>query len=602
MKIQLRCSVAAIAVALLAVVAGALALTPADAAPVAQDDGWLTYSSEDAAYAFDYPPDAILTTSEDAALPYKIVYVQFPVTDTENYQGASVMVLENPRNQVLSEFILRQYGAEGVRPPAAARRGVVLHVNGRPAMRLQRDPVVGDNDATTVLIRGDGVVYRLNLYGGGDGGPVEPSRQAKAIFDRLMKSFDILGQPLVPKDVLTLPQTEAAEAPVADVFTYPLRSTSSVAYGIPTGIVINGTHMEWLGYGIRNLDQWRIKCYGVDWTRMIHTGEDWYRLDGANTAGTPVYAVADGVVARHNPGISYPGNVVMIRHRLPDGRDIYSMYGHVANVSVVQGQVVRRGQQIATVIGQSYVGRTPSQHPSNDSHLHFEMRTFLDGTNIYVPATNAYGYNYPACTYAYPGRGYTYIIHPDDYPYPDAGYINPSEFIKARLGEPPPVCTPVELVVNGNFEKGVPGAPWMATNSSNRNDPLIYKTRRHAGAWGGWLGNVVNYTDTLAQQVNVPAGSTTLTLTFWRQARSAEPAGNADDRMVALLSTPGGQVIGSPLVLTSATTRNAWVKETVTLSLAGYTGPATLSFTGFNDGNKASSFFIDDVSLAQSCP
>ena len=112
------------------------------------------------------------------------------------------------------------------------------------------------------------------------------------------------------------------------------------------------------------------------------------------------------------------------------------MYGHVANVSVAAGDTVTRGQQIATVIGQNYTGRTGARHPSWDSHLHFEMRWFLDGGNIYTPATNAYGYNYPACTWLYPGRGYTVRIHPDAYPYPDAGYVDPSDFIAAHNWQP----------------------------------------------------------------------------------------------------------------------------------------------------------------------
>ena len=335
---------------------------------------------------------------------------------------------------------------------------------------------------------------------------------------------------------------------------------------------------------------------------MLHTGEDWYRLDGANTAGTPVYAVANGIVARQSTGISYPGNVILIRHRLPDGRDIYSMYGHVNNVSVVQGQVVQRGQQIATVLPQNYTGRARSQHPGWDSHLHFEMRNFLDGTAIYTTGTNAYGYNYPSCTYAYPGRGYTYIIHPDDYPYPGAGYIAPTEFISARLGGAPPTCTPVELIQNGGFESGAPATPWVATNSLNKNDPLVYKTRPHAGRWGGWLGNILNYTDMLAQPVNVPAGATGFVLTFWRQVRSAEPAGSNHDDITVLLKTQSGQTIGAPLVISSAVARNTWVKETLTFDLTGYSGQATLSFTGRNDGSGVSSFFIDDVSLVRTCP
>jgi murein DD-endopeptidase MepM/ murein hydrolase activator NlpD len=583
--------------------AALLAALALAATVMAQSDGWQTYASDDASYSLDLPPDAVVSTSEDASLRFKIVYAQFAVTDTTDYQGISVMVLENPDNLAPRAFVAGQYRQAGVRQSAQAQRSTAaLRVGDRTAIRLQRDAVVGDLDKYTVLIPGDGVVYRLNLYGGGVGGPVEPSKQTEAIFDRVVKSFRLLAQPLTPRQNVMAPQAQAAEVAASDIFTYPLRSGNGVNYGVPVGIVVDNTHLEWLGYGIRNFDQWGIKCYGVDWARMIHTGEDWYRLDGANSAGSPVYAVADGVVARHNPGISYPGNVVMIKHTLSTGRVIYSMYGHVTNVSVVQGQAVKRGQQIATVIYQGYTGRTRSQHPSYDSHLHFEMRAFLDGTNIYVPSTNAYGYNYPACTYAYPGRGYTYIIHPDNYPYPGAGYIAPTAFINAHLQGQPPDCTPAELVSNGGFEGGLPGTPWTAVNSAGKIDPLIYRTRPHTGVWGGWLGNVVNYTDTLAQPINVPAGAASLTLTFWRQVRSAEPAGNGNDRMVVLLSTPQGQAVGAPFVLTSAATRNTWVKETVTFSLNGYSGAATLSFTGINNGASASSFFVDDVSLVKPCP
>jgi murein DD-endopeptidase MepM/ murein hydrolase activator NlpD len=581
-----------------------IALSFAVRAAVAQTDGWQTYTSDDAAYAFDYPPDTVITTSDDASQPYKIVYAEFTLTDTTDYQGISVMVLDNPQNLPARQFVAQRYSVAGIRQGAQAQRSVALTVDQRPAIRLQRDPVIGDQDKYSVLIPGEGVMYRVNLFGGGVGGVVEPPKSVQTIFDRVVKSFRVLAQTLKPKQTLLTPSTAAAEPAATDIFTYPLRSGAGVNYGVPVGIVNDDTHMEWLGYGIRNLDQWGVKCYGVDWTRMLHTGEDWYRLDGANTAGSPVYAVADGVVVRQKSGISYPGNVVLIRHRLSDGRDIYSMYGHVNNVSVMEGQTVRRGQQIATVLYQNYTGRTPSQHPKWDSHLHFEMRYFLDGTAIYTPGTNAYGYNYPACTYAYPGRGYTYLISPDDYPYPGAGYTAPTVFINAHLGgtTPPPTCTPRELIQNGGFESGVPATPWTATNSLNKNDPLVYKTRPHVGTWGGWLGNVLNYTDALAQQVSVPSGSTRLVLTFWRQVRSAEAAGRASDSMTVQLSNASGQVIGTPLVITSAAARNTWAKESVTFDVTGYSGQATLSFTGRNNASAVSSFFIDDVSLVRACP
>lgn len=572
-----------------------------------QPDTWLTYVSEDAAFAFDYPPGALISTSEDASLRFKLVYVQFPVTETQAYQGASVMVMENATRMDLRAFVAARYAAADREMPPQARRAAGFQVNGHDALKLERDEVIGSLNKYTVLVAGDGVVYHINLFGGGIGGPVEPPPSAEAMFDRLVRSFRVLDAPLKPRsqDPVQHSTVPFVEPPIAAVFTYPMRSAAGVNYGVPVGIVIGGVRMEWLDYAIRNLDQWRIKCYGVDWSRMLHTGEDWYREDylTANTAGAPVYAVADGVVERHDPGINYPGNVVLIRHRLPDGRDIYSMYGHVTNVRVTQGQLVSRGQQIATVFNQGYVGRTPNRHPGWDSHLHFEMRWIRDAGNIYTPGTNAYNYNYPSCTYLYPGRGYTYLIHPDDYPYPGNGYVDASDFIAARLEEPPPGCRPVELVANGGFESGPPGAPWTATNSLGKADPLIYRSRPRTGRWGGWLGNILNYRDTLAQVVNVPADSTAVRLTFWRYVQSAESAGNGDDRLIVSLNAPDGGLIGAPVIVTSAAPRNVWVQETIAFDLTDYPHPTVkLSLTGENDGKNKSSFFVDDVSLMRQCP
>ena len=577
----------------------------------AQELPWLTYTSDDAAYTFDYPEGSIIDTSQDASLRFKIVYVQFPVTDTGAYQGVSILVLENPADEDMRKLIETRYDEAEQKAPAAIRRAAAFAIDGAQAVKLARDPIAGDHDKYSVFLAGkpgNKIAYRINLFGSGKGGDSEPSPQTLSYYDKLLSSFKLTNNTLRPQSVVRRPFSIAAAAavdpPIANVFTYPLRSGTSQGYGVPTGIIQGGTHMEWLDYGIRNFDQWRIRCYGVDWSRMIHTGEDWYRNDylTANTAGAPVYAIADGVVARHSTGISYPGNVVIIRHRLANGRDIYSMYGHVTNVSVVQGELVKHGQQIATVFSQGYTGRATRLHPTWDSHIHFEMRYFLDGTNIYVPGTNAYGYNYPGCTYAYPGRGYTYIIHPDAYPYPNQGYVDGSDFIAAHLaGDNGGSCTPLGLLSNGNFELG--RTIWSAANSAGAADPLIYTTRPRTGRWSGWLGNRLSYIDTLSQQVNIPAGSNTLTLKFWRYVASKEAAGNSDDRMTITLIAPDGSTIGTPGLVTSAAPRNVWAQEVMQFNVtnAAYT-TATLKFVGNNDADLVSSFFLDDMTLTRECP
>lgn len=621
--------------------AAMLALTacvPGAAAPVAEPERWLTYTSADAAYAFDYPQDSLIQESDDAAAAYKVVHVQFPVTDTADYQGASVLVLDNPANLSPEAYVAAQTGSAVISPTQSRS------VADRPALQLERDAVVGDFDARTTLVPGAGVLYRVNLFGGGKGGDVEPSPQALAYYEHLLATFRVLEQPLQPRAVRG-PRTASAESSaIATEFSFPLRDANGVNYGVPVGIVLNNTRMEWLDYAIRNLDQWRIKCYNVDWTRMLHTGEDWYRLDylTRNTAGTPVYAVADGVVARHSPGLSYPGNVVLIRHRLPEGRDIYSMYGHVANVSVVVGQAVTRGQQIATVFNQGYVGRTPGRHPSWDSHMHFEMRWMEDAGRIYTRGTNAYGYNYPGCNWLYPGRGYTYRISPNDYPYPNAGYVDPSDFIRARLpasaqasdegllgpgaesnsylpavgSAASPLSTPPQqaqstcsnLAVNGEFETAGGWAGIANTAGTIYTEAIYSAARARNGSRSGRVGSPTanGYWNEILQTVTIPPNASSATLTVWRYLETGETSRTRayDIFTIGLETDKGIELVAPRRVDNTSAGRNAWVRETLTLPNPGALANQGVWITikGNTDRNKPTKLYIDDVALTVCTP
>jgi hypothetical protein len=78
---------------------------------------------------------------------------------------------------------------------------------------------------------------------------------------------------------------------------------------------------------------------------------------------------------------------------------------------------VVKGQRIGSLLNQG-----------DNTHLHFEMRWFLDGRNIYGA--------YTACNSStlIVGRGYTYRVHPDDFPAPGNGYVDPRDFIETSLG------------------------------------------------------------------------------------------------------------------------------------------------------------------------
>jgi murein DD-endopeptidase MepM/ murein hydrolase activator NlpD len=88
-----------------------------------------------------------------------------------------------------------------------------------------------------------------------------------------------------------------------------------------------------------------------------------------NKFGAPVYAAGDGTVIFAGPDVkpvympwpNYYGNLVVIEH--PD--HLFTLYAHLSNILVQQGQPVRTGDQIGEV-GQTGVAIGP--------HLHFEVR------------------------------------------------------------------------------------------------------------------------------------------------------------------------------------------------------------------------------------
>ena len=96
--------------------------------------------------------------------------------------------------------------------------------------------------------------------------------------------------------------------------------------------------------------------------RRNHKGVDLYAEEG-----TPVYAVADGVVESGYTGyLRDYGNTVTLDTNL-QGKDVAVLYAHLSKMTVKPGQKVSRGQLIG------YTGRTGNAG-SGDPHLHYEIR------------------------------------------------------------------------------------------------------------------------------------------------------------------------------------------------------------------------------------
>lgn len=561
----------------------------------AQTTGWQTYLDLAAGYAFEYPDTARLSVEDDA------VYVT--LNQAPPYQGYVLVVLDNAANTALDQFLSTRPDGDQFKPTSV--NGLAAAVN---------------TAATTYWIKLDGAIIRLDLTAG-DVGSLEPTPETQAAFEHARRSFRLLPRipQLLPAPIATPAPTNLRPA-VADQFQSPFNLPSTTQYETQWNIITSDTR-----YGIRNLalPGTPRKCFNVTWPRMLHSGMDLYRADNLDAAGLTVYAVADGQVAFYDATYaSYPGRVVIVSHLLGDGKTIYSMYAHLGSVSVAQGQLVTRGQPIGTILYQP-----------GDSHLHFEMRWFLDGHNIYPANTSCN--SVPSFYY---GRGYTYLIHPDNFPSSN-GYVNPDAFIRAYGGPPlTPIGLPEPYVPTMSWQAlppgGQPSSPGspiglkttaavpvisapalpltvtdgytvalpLIANSSPRLEPacvegqnlltnggfedgpgsapwmqvrnstseLIGTARPYAGAYGLFLGGRNTADEEVLQAFIVPYYTEGLTVTFKRFVTTQETEAVVYDHFEVVIENPVGNEISPQLQLTNLSlAKGIWVTEQ-----AAFTGAA----------------------------
>ncbi|HZY45197.1 MAG TPA: M23 family metallopeptidase [Anaerolineae bacterium] len=582
----------------------------------AQSSEWLTYSDPVAGFAFEYPSNAHLSTGLDASQGNSSVFVS--IGAGQEYQGYSIAVLNNGRNLALDQFLIELLHLD----TAQSKR---LNLNGLEAIQ---QPATGADQAEAYWVQLDRVVLKIELYRGD--GSIEITPDSRAAFDRALATLRS-----IPQSQTIAPSSIAPNVPnigIADQFQAPLATATTIQYETQWNVITSDTR-----YGVRNLALTGRKCFGVAWNRMLHSAIDLYRLDGQSADGTSVVAVADGQVAYYDSSYaSYPGHVVIIRHQLADSSLIYSVYAHMNAVYIYQGQNVIRGQPIGTVLYQP-----------NDSHLHFEMRKFLDGTYIYT--------GYPACNGIIYGRGYTYQIHPDNFPAPN-GYINPDAFIQAHGGSPltpiglpdaygplltystlnastsidqaqpitdspsmthtayfplivreypkrEPACVEGQnLLTNSGFEDGVGSAPWVQVRNSTADS--IDANWPYSGVYSVWLGGRNLADEEALQSFVVPYYTDGITLTFKRYLTTQETALNTVyDHFEVVLENTVGNEISPQLQFSNLSTKNVWMAESAAFDGAqAWTGQRLrLSIKGMTDGSLPSSFFVDEVSVQTRC-
>jgi lysyl endopeptidase len=150
------------------------------------------------------------------------------------------------------------------------------------------------------------------------------------------------------------------------------------------------------------------------------------------------------------------------------------------------------------------------------------------------------------------------------------------------------------VLANPGFESG--SASWTQSSSSGlgiiTNDPA----NARSGSNYAWLGGNNNLTDTLYQDVTVPAG--VARLQYWYRIQTQETLGGEFDTMtIAVLNRTTGAVLRTLVSYSNLTPTGSWVQGPY-LDLSPWAGQTVrLRFRATTDGSETTSFRIDDIAI-----
>ncbi|HVG90632.1 MAG TPA: hypothetical protein VNB54_03990, partial [Alphaproteobacteria bacterium] len=156
--------------------------------------------------------------------------------------------------------------------------------------------------------------------------------------------------------------------------------------------------------------------------------------------------------------------------------------------------------------------------------------------------------------------------------------------------------TTTQILGNPGFENGSTNpAPWTVTSGVVNNSA---SEPPHAGTWDAWMdGYGTTHTDTVMQQVTIPAAATAATLTFWLHIDTAETSTTtAFDTLTVQVRNSSGTVLSTLATFSNLNHNTGYVQKSFNLlSFKGQT--IQIFFTGSEDFTLQTSFVLDDVNL-----
>ena len=222
-----------------------------------------------------------------------------------------------------------------------------------------------------------------------------------------------------------------------------------------------------------------------------------------------------------------------------------------------------------------------------------QMQLLIDGT-VVASNTNSTSLSFSFVTTNFTNGTHTIVSKASD----AAGNVGTSATVTVTVSNG---TTTTELIGNGGFENGASNtAPWVLTsthtpieiiNSSSSEPP-------HSGTFDAWLdGFGRTTTDTVMQQVAIPANATAATLSFWLHIDTAETSTTtAFDKLTVQVRNSSGTVLSTLATFSNLNAASGYQQHSFDLSsFKGQT--IQVFFSGSEDSELQTSFVLDDVSL-----
>jgi len=155
--------------------------------------------------------------------------------------------------------------------------------------------------------------------------------------------------------------------------------------------------------------------------------------------------------------------------------------------------------------------------------------------------------------------------------------------------------TVTQLLQNPGFENGTTNPIW--TTTSGVIDSSTGEAA-HSGSWKAWMnGYGTTHTDTVMQQVAIPTGKTSATLTFYLHIDTAETTTTtAYDTLQVQIRNSSGTVLATLATYSNLNAATGYVQKSFNLN--SYIGQTIQVYlVGSEDSSAQTSFVVDDFAL-----